>query len=285
MEDFEFLRNITIGQYLPGNSIVHRLDPRTKITALILMAIAISLNMSYTANVILMIVCLLFVVLARVPIGYAFRGIKPAIPFIILLAVLQLLFYGDQFVPHGMVSVTYFKWGWIHVTNGSVQLVVISILRFVGLVFLASLLTNTTTTTELTHGIEDMLRPFSRLRLPGHELSLVATIALRFVPILAEQMEIVMKSQASRGADLGTGGKLQFIKTARVAAALIVPLFVDAFRRGEDLILAMEARCYVGGRGRSHLVNLHFNAADYIGMAIVLVFTAIMIVFQNSFPI
>jgi energy-coupling factor transport system permease protein len=284
MEDFDFLRNITIGQYLPGDSVVHRLDPRTKITILILMVIAISLNFSYTANAILLLVSLAFVVLAGVPISYAFRGIKPAIPFIVLLALLQLLFYGDQFVPQGTVSVSYFHWGWIHITNGSVQLVIVSTLRFLQLMFLASLLTNTTTTTELTHGIEDMLRPFSKLGLPGHELSLVATIALRFVPILAEQMEIVMKSQASRGANLGTGGRLQFIKTARLMAVLIVPLFIDAFRRAEDLVLAMEARCYIGGKKRSHLIHLAFGTADWAAMSIVLVFTVAMLAYQTSFP-
>ena len=284
MEDFDFLRNITIGQYLPGESLVHRLDPRTKITVLLLIVIAISFNVSYTANLILLLVSVSFVVIAQVPIGYAFRGIKPAIPFIILLALLQLLFYGDQFVPQNTESFTYVHWGVIHITNGSVQLVIVSTLRFLQLMFLASLLTNTTTTTELTHGIEDMLRPFSRLGLPGHELSLVATIALRFVPILAEQLEIVMKSQASRGANLGTGGRLQFITTARLMAALIVPLFIDAFRRAEDLVLAMEARCYIGGKRRSHLIHLAFGTADWVAMGLVLVFTVAMVAYQSSFP-
>ncbi len=283
MEDFEFLRNVTIGQYLPGNSFVHRLDPRAKITIMLLMVLPITLNFSYTANVILLIVSLYFVVLAGVPIGYAFRGIKPAIPFIIILALLQLLFYGELFVPTGRPLETWFRFGWIHITNGSFQLVVVSILRFLQLMFLASLLTNTTTTTELTHGMEDMLRPFRRIGVPAHELSLVGMIALRFVPILAEQLEIVMKSQASRGADLGTKGKMEFINTAKLMAALVVPLFVDALRRGEELMLAMEARCYVGGKHRSHLVNLHFGKNDWLAMGVVLVFTVIMVWLCNWF--
>lgn len=285
MESFEFLRNITIGQYLPGNSIVHRLDPRAKITIMILMVLAITFNVSYTANIILTLVCLWFVVLAGVPISYAFRGIKPAIPLIVVLALMQLLFYGDNFVPTGMASQTWFRWGWIHITNGSFQLVVVSTLRFVELMFLTSLLTNTSTTTELTHGMEDMLRPFRRIGVPAHELSLVGTIALRFLPLLAEQMEIVMKSQVSRGADLGKRGRLEFIYTARMMAALIVPLFVDALRRGEELILAMEARCYVGGKHRTNLIALHFNHVDLMAMAGVLTFAVAMIVYQNSFPL
>lgn len=285
MEDFEFLRNITIGQYLPGKSLVHRLDPRAKITIMILMVVAITFNTSYTANVILLLVSLWFVIMAEVPVGYAFRGIKPAIPLIVALALLQLLFYGDQFVPTGMASVTYFRWGLIHITNGSVQLVIVSTLRFLQLMFLASLLTNTSTITELTHGMEDMLRPFARLGLPAHELSLVGTIAMRFVPILAEQLEIVMKAQASRGADLGQGSKLQFVQTAKMMAALVVPLFVDALRRGEELILAMEARCYVGGKKRSHLIALHLRQHDWIAMGLVGAFTVLMVIYQGAFPL
>jgi len=285
MEDFEFLRNVTVGQYLPVDSIVHRMDPRTKLTIMILMVIAITFNTSYTANVILLVVSFAFVIISNVPVSYILSGIKPAIPLIVVLALMQLLFYGDQYVPTGMVSVTLFKWGWIHITNGSVQLVVVSTLRFLQLMFLASLLTNTTTTAELTHGMEDMLRPFSKIGVPGHELSLVFTIALRFVPILAEQLEIVMKSQASRGADLGSRSKLQFVKTARLVTVLVVPLFIDALRRAEDLILAMEARCYVGGKKRSHMVQLHFNRTDLIAIGSVLIFTVMMVVFQNSFPL
>lgn len=284
MEDFEFLRNITIGQYLPGDSLVHRLDPRTKILVLLFLVAAITFNVSYLANIILLVVSFVYVVLATVPVGYILRGVKPAIPFIIFLAAMQLLFYGGQFVPPTLPNVTLFKWSIIHITTGSVQLVIVSALRFLQLMFLASLLTNTTTTTELTHGMESMMRPFARFGVPGHELSLVATIALRFVPIFAEQLETVMKAQASRGADIAAKGKLQFVQTARQVAALVVPLFIDAFRRAEDLILAMESRCYVGGKGRSHLIELHFQRADYVAMAINLVFAAIMVVLRNRFP-
>jgi len=284
MEDFEFLRNITIGQYLPGESLVHRLDPRTKITILLLLVAAITMNISYTGNIILLIVSFAYVVLATVPVGYILRGVKPAIPFILFLAAMQLLFYGGQYVPSNLPSATILKWSIIHITTGSVQMVIVSALRFLQLMFLASLLTNTTTTTELTHGMENMLRPFSRFGVPGHELSLIATIALRFVPILAEQLEIVMKSQASRGADIAAKGKLQFVQTAKQVAALVVPLFIDAFRRAEDLILAMESRCYVGGKSRSHLIRLHFKPVDIAAMALNLVFAVVMVVFRNRFP-
>ena len=284
MEDFEFLRHITVGQYLPGNSIVHRLDPRTKLSAFLFITLAVTFSLSYAANILLLLVTLFLVLLSGVSLRYIFSGIKPALPIIIVLATLQLLFYGDAYTPYGMVSQTLLQWGWIHVTNGSVQLVVVSALRFVELLFLTSLLTNTTTLTDITRGMENMLRPFSRIGLPSHELSLVATVALRFVPLLAEQLEIIMKAQASRGADIAHKGKLQFVTTSRQVAALTVPLFIDAFRRAEDLILAMEARCYVGGRGRSSLVRLKFTRLDYVAYVLALFFSAGMLALRNRFP-
>jgi energy-coupling factor transport system permease protein len=285
MEDFELLRHITIGQYLPGDSIIHRLDPRTKLSIFLFITMAVTFSVSYTGNIILVLVTLSLVLLSGVSMRYVFSGVKPAIPIIIVLAILQLLFYGGQFVPYGMQTKTYFHWGWIHITNGSVQLVIVSAMRFVELLFLTSLLTNTTTLTDITHGMENMLRPFSRIGVPSHELSLVATIALRFVPLLAEQLEIIMKAQASRGADIAHKGKLQFVTTARQVAALIVPLFIDAFRRAEDLILAMQARCYVGGHGRSSLIRLKFAQLDYAVYALSLIFSVAMLAFRNFFPL
>jgi energy-coupling factor transport system permease protein len=284
MEDFEILRNVTVGQYLPGDSVIHHLDPRTKISIFLFMTLAVTFSISYAANVILVLATLGLVLMSGIPLKYIFSGLKPALPVIIVLAILQLLFYGEAYTPYGMASRTYFEWGWIHITNGSVQLVLVSAMRFIELLFLTSLLTNTTTLTDITHGIDDMLQPFSRIGVPAHELALVATISLRFVPLLGEQLEIIMKAQASRGASVAHRGKLQFINRARQVAAFIVPLFVDAFRRAEDLILAMQARCYAGGQGRSRFVRLRFQRADYISYALGLVFSVLMLGFRNTFP-
>jgi energy-coupling factor transport system permease protein len=284
MEDFELLKYVTIGQYLPGDSLVHRLDPRTKLSVFLFLTLAATFSLSYLANAILLLVTLLLVLFSGISLGYIFAGIRPAVPIIVILAILQLLFYGDAYTPYGMTTRTLFQWAWIHVTNGSVQLVIVSTVRFVELLFLTSLLTNTTTLTGLTHGMEAMLRPFARLGLPSHEISLVMTIALRFVPLLAEQLEIIMKAQASRGADIATRGRLRFVTTARQVAVLIVPLFVDAFRRAEDLILAMQARCYIGGRGRSSYVRLKFARLDYVAYAAGLLFSTAMLVCRNCFP-
>jgi len=284
MEDFELLRHITIGQYLPGDSLIHRLDPRTKISVFLFITVAVTFSISYAANIILVLVTLFLVLLSSISMRYILSGLKPALPLIIVLAILQLLFYGDAYTPYGMASRTLFQWGWINITNGSVQLVIVSAMRFIELLFLTSLLTNATTLTDITHGIENMLQPFSKIGVPANELALVVTIALRFVPLLAEQLEIIMKAQASRGADIASKGKLQFVTTSRQVAALIVPLFIDAFRRGEDLILAMQARCYIGGRGRSSFVHLKFARMDYAAYALGLIFSVAMLVFRNHFP-
>lgn len=284
MEDFEYLRHVTIGQYLPGDSLVHRMDPRAKMVILLLLAAAITVNLSYTANLILLAVSVLYVLAARVSLRYILGGVKPVLPFMALLATMQLLFYGNQFIGPNMPNIVLWRWGIVNVTTGSVQLVVISILRFLQLLLLASLLTNTTTTTELSHGLERLLRPLGKIGVPAHELSLVATIALRFVPILAEQLETVAKAQTSRGAELSTGGPLQFVQSARRLAVLVVPLFVDAFRRSEDLILAMEARCYLGGKNRTHLIELEYNGIDYAAIAVNLVLVVWLIAYRNRFP-
>jgi energy-coupling factor transport system permease protein len=130
-----------------------------------------------------------------------------------------------------------------------------------------------------------MLEPFQRFRVPAQEISLIGTIALRFVPIFAEQMEIIMKAQASRGADLGEGGIFQFVKRTRQMVTLIVPLFVDAFRRAEDLILAMDARCYTGGQGRTKIIRFRMTGVDYAAIASMTIFGISMLVFCNYFPI
>lgn len=284
MEDFEFLRYVTIGQYLPAESLVHRLDPRTKISAFVFLIVAVTFSRSYTANVILLLTTFALVLLARIPLRYIFSGLRPAVPFIVIVATLQLLFYGYAYRPYGVPTHTLVQWGWIHITNGSIQLIGVSFLRFVVLIFLTSLLTNATRLTDLTHGMESMLQPFARIGLPAHELSLVATVALRFIPLLAEQLENIIKAQASRGAAISPRGRLRFLTTIRQMLVFLVPLFVDAFRRAEDLILAMQARCYVGGRGRTHYIRLSFQAIDYAALGASFAFSAALLVLANRFP-
>jgi energy-coupling factor transport system permease protein len=272
MQNFELLRNVTIGQYIPIDSPIHRLDPRTKILASIFLIVGISFNSAVIANVIFLLVVLAIALISRVPLKYVMRGFILGLPILILIFVMQLFFQG-WVEPSGRV---YFEWGFIRVTRYSLQLMVISLIRVVAFIFLTSLITMTSTTTELTHGMERLLEPFRRIGLPSHELALVMMIALRFVPTLAEEMERIMKAQASRGADLGTRLMWRPDKAAKNILPLIVPLFMNAFRRAEDLVLAMEARCYVSGEGRTKYVELHNSTVDYVVIAATFAFMLLM---------
>ena len=239
MASYDALRHVTIGQYMPTGSLIHRLDPRAKIVGLTLLGVAAILDGSYVTNAALLLVVTALVWLGRLPLRYILSGIAPALPMIVILCTLQLLFYGRSYValdgsPRVLVS-----WGPILVSTAGVRLVVVSLLRFLNLLFLTSLLTNTTTVGALTHGMEGLLRPLSCIGLPGHEIALVGAIALRFLPILGEQLESIAKAQASRGVGLSARGRWHLIANTRRLAGLIVPLFVDAYRRSEEMVSAM----------------------------------------------
>ncbi|MCL4394482.1 MAG: energy-coupling factor transporter transmembrane protein EcfT [Chloroflexi bacterium] len=278
MDEFSIARNITIGQYLALDSVVHKMDPRAKLLAFGLLVTAITFSSSYAANAILVVAVFGLVLLTRIPVRYALGGLKPAIPVVLLLALLQVTFYTTGFTG-GQNCVSLFRWGPIDSNTCGVQLAIVSAARFVDLLVLTSLLTLSTTITELTLGTESLLAPLKRFNFPAHELALTMTIALRFVPTLAEELERLFKAQASRGADLGGAGRLRFIQQTRALLPLIVPLFLGALRRAEDLAVAMEARCYVGGKGRTHYVQFAARASDVILFGVVALFSlAILLV-------
>jgi energy-coupling factor transport system permease protein len=185
---------------------------------------------------------------------------------------LQLLFYQGQY-GSGVCS-TIWSWGFINITTCSLRQIGLMVLRLLEFMILISLLTLTTTTAELTHGMDLLLSPLKRLRFPAHELSLVFAIALRFAPTLAGELERIMKAQASRGADFGEQGRLRFIQRTRNTLPLMVPLFLSALRRAEDLTLAMEARGYIGGKGRTSYVRLTAQLVDYLALGLICVFCA-----------
>jgi energy-coupling factor transport system permease protein len=261
VERFDTLRHISIGQYLPGDTTIHRLDPRVKLLAFALLVVATVVATTYVSNVVLLAAVLALVGLARLPLGYLLANIKPALPIIVLFALMQLFFYGAA--PGDRILL---QWWVLRISSGGVRLVIVSLLRFLDLILLTSLLTNTTTTGALTQGLERLLAPLDALHLPGHELALVGAIALRFVPILGEQLESIMKAQASRGVAARPASRWNLSANARRAARLIIPLFVDAFRRSEEMVLAFQARCYRGGHGRSHLVQLKLGVIDSIAL-------------------
>ena len=285
MQDLAFLRHVTIGQYLPGKSLVHRLDPRVKITIVLLLTVAMISTTSYLANVLLLALCLALIGLARLPLGYVLGTVRPAVPVLVVLAIFQLLFLGETTLSTSFPNRVLYEWGVIVVSTNGIQLAFVLWARFLILTMLAGLVTSTTPMSYLTHGLEDMLHPFTYVGLPAHEISLIGTIALRFVPILGEELETIMKAQASRGANLAMGGRLHFIRTTRAILVLIVPLFLDAFRRAEELVVAMEARCYTGGRGRTRLTQLQMTGMDRVFLVAFGLLSVGVIVFRTRFPL
>ncbi len=282
MEEFEISRNITIGQYLALGSFIHKMDPRVKLLSFALLVAAITFSASITANAILLLVIFALVPFSKIPMRYALSGLKPAIPIVLLLAALQILFYTSGFAG-GANCVSFFHWGPLESNTCGVQLAIVSAARFIELLVLTSLLTFSTTITELTLGTEQLLSPLQRFNFPAHELALTMTIALRFIPTFAEELERIMKAQVSRGADLGGQGRLRFVQQTRALLPLIVPLFLSALRRAEDLILAMEARCYVGGKGRTHFLELRSKPGDWLALIVVALFGVALLVVP--FPI
>lgn len=278
MDDFELLRHVTIGQYLPVGSPIHRLDPRAKIVGLGLLLVAVALCASLPALAVALALVVGLVALARAPLGFALGGLRPALPFLVVIAVLQLLFgWGAQ--PGADCQVLWRGWI-VQITDCSVQAVLAMILRLISLILLTSLLTLTSTTTELTHGIESLLRPFQRF-IPAHELAMVFMLALRFVPTLAEELEKLLKAQAARGADIRLGNNP--IQRTRQLLPVLVPLFLVTLRRGEELIEAMTARGYSGGAGRSHYVRLRFSRRDALALGIAAVCSALLLALPRLF--
>lgn len=257
-DEFEFVRYVTIGQYMPTGSLVHALDPRAKLLAAGLFIVAIAMAQT-PLSATLMLACILAIAaLARIPFNYLLRGMVPMLPILLVLGGLQLIFQG-QFDRTGVVL---WQWWFVRLTSTTLLWVVVTLFRVADFIFLASLLTLTTSTTQLTHGAESLLRPFRRVGLPAHELALVMTVALRFVPILAEEVDRLAKAQASRCGNIGENNRWRPDRVLRARLPLIVPLFLSALRRGEELIVAMEARCYVSGARRSHLLEMRGSRAD-----------------------
>lgn len=277
--EFDLSRNITIGQYVPTGSYIHRLDPRVKLFSFVILVLAIALNTTYLGNAIGLLLSVYLFWASRIPISYGLSGVKPAIPFIIILAILQLLFQGSIF-PNGKVFVDY---GFILITSDSIRLVVVSAVRFVEIIFLSSVLTLSTSTTELTHAIQSLLSPLKKINFPVHEISLIMTISIRFVPTFAMEMEKMMKAQASRGADFGSGSWWRIIQRTKDMFPIIIPLFNIALARAEDLILAMESRCYTPGDDRSAFSVYKAMPKDYVVLLIGILLSVLLFFYPFAY--
>src|SRR2546430_1631971 len=255
----ELTRYVTIGQYLPRESPVHRLDPRTKIAAVTVLTVAVFVVRDFSGYALLTLFLLAVVVASQIPLGYLLRGLRPILFLLLITVVLNVFFSGIQ---SGTVL---FQLGPLVATREAVMRAAFVGYRLVALILVTSLLTFTTSPVQLTDGIERILRPFRRLGVPAHELAMMMTIALRFIPTLLEETEKIMKAQMARGAEFERGNVLR-----RARALVPVLLFVSAFRRADELALAMEARCYRGGEHRTRMKELHLAPRDGVALLVTL---------------
>lgn len=261
MSEFEFLRYVAVGQYLPTGSPIHRLDPRARLVAGLLLLAAITAAPRLTGLSVALIAVMGALTLARVPWSFALRGLLAPAPFIVLLAALHLLFGGRG-------GAVWLALGPVAITAGDVFHSGALILRFAALLLALTLVSCCISTTELVRGLEALLRPLTRLGLPTHDFVLMVQVALRFVPLLAREAERIVKAQAARGADWGTG-RGGLLRRARQAVPVIVPLFVTALERAEALAVAMAARGYTGGRERTSMAVLRLRPADGVTLVAV----------------
>ncbi|RYG72810.1 energy-coupling factor transporter transmembrane protein EcfT [Lentibacillus lipolyticus] len=248
---------LIIGQYVPGESLVHRLDPRTKITVIFFFVFIVFLANSVVSYSVLTLFALASTFTTRIPIYYILKGLTPVWFLIVFTFILHLIVTNEGNV---LINIIGFK---IY-SGGVIQGFAIS-MRFFLLILVTSLLTLTTTPIEITDAIEDMLHPLKKVRFPVHELALMMSISLRFIPTLMQETDKISKAQASRGVDFRTGPLKERIKAV---VPLLVPLFVSAFKRAEELAMAMEARGYQGGEGRSKLRELKLEKRDFIIFAL-----------------
>ena len=258
------IRDITIGQYYPAKSILHRLDPRTKLVATLLYLISLFLFDGFAGYIVATVFLISIIKLSKVPFKFIVKGLKP----IIMLLMITVLF--NLFLTRsGEVLFSF----WIFtVTSGGLHTAVFMAMRLIYLILGSSLMTFTTTPNELTDGIEKLLGPLRKIKVPIHEIAMMMSIALRFIPILLEETDKIMKAQIARGADFESGN---IIQRAKSMIPILVPLFVSAFRRANDLAMAMEARCYNGGEGRTKMKPLHYAQRDYIAYVTVIVYVVI----------
>jgi len=259
------IRDITIGQYYPADSVIHKLDPRVKLLATLVFIVSLFITTNYIAYVVAAIFLVTMVKLSKVPLKFILKGLKA----IFMILALTVIF--NLFLTQGEPLVSFWK---ITITKEGLRTAILMAVRLVFLIIGSSLMTLTTTPNQLTDGMEKGLSPLKKIKIPVHEIAMMMSIALRFIPILLEETDKIMKAQAARGADFDEGG---IIKKAKSLIPILVPLFVSAFRRANDLAMAMEARCYYGGDGRTKMKPLKYKGKDYVAYIILAVYLAAII--------
>lgn len=265
------MRDITIGQYYPADSILHRLDPRVKFVSTLVYIVSLFVFSSWLGYGVAALFLVTMIVLSKVPFGFMIKGLKP-----IMVLLLITMFFNLVFTP-GEVLWSF----WIlKITKEGIRLAIKMGIRLVFLIIGASIMTLTTTPNQLTDGLERLLRPLNKIHVPVHEIAMMMSIALRFIPILMEETDKIMKAQIARGADFENGSLIQ---RAKAMVPLLVPLFIAAFRRANDLAMAMEARCYRGGEGRTKMKPLVYRKQDYMGYGVLVAYLVAAVLIGRVF--
>lgn len=259
------LKDITLGQYFPGDSFIHRLDPRTKILIMLVYVVVVFLIQNFLGYAVLTLFLMLCVAVSKISPKFLIKGLKPILIFIVFTGIFNL------FLTPGTVV---FK-AWIFtITKEGIHLAAFMVLRLVFLILGTSLLTLTTSPIALTDGIEKLLNPFRKIGVPAHELAMMMTIALRFIPTLLDETDKIMKAQSARGSSLDEGN---ILARARAMVPILIPLFISAFRRADELATAMECRCYRGGENRTRLYELKYTKTDRLSWVYIALLTGCII--------
>lgn len=264
------LKDITLGQYFPGTTVIHKLDPRAKLIFMLVYIISLFMAEGALTYLFMFFVLLTIIAVSKIKPKALLKGLKPLFIIIIITFVLNMFLIRGEPVL--------FQWHFITISVQGVRTAVFMSVRLVMLIMCTFMLTYTTSPIVLTDGLEKMFSPLKKIRLPVHEFALMMSIALRFIPTLIEETDKIMCAQKSRGADFDTGG---IVKKAKSLIPLIVPLFISAFRRADELATAMESRCYHGGHGRTRMTSLKLKARDYITFALCAALIAIVLLLNN----
>jgi len=264
------LKDITLGQYFPGKSVIHLLDPRTKLLILIVYIVALFTAANWISYGVVFVFLALCIGVSRIPVKAILRGMKPLVMILIFTGILNLFFTDGT-------RIIFQRWG-ITITWEGVERALFMMIRILMLISGTFLLTYTTSPISLTDGLESLLGPLKHLRVPVHELSMMMCIALRFIPTLIEETDKIMSAQKARGADFESGNLIERVKAL---VPILVPLFISAFRRADELATAMECRCYQGGDGRTKMKLLRYKQRDLKAFVIGFVFLAGIIVLRN----
>ncbi len=266
------ITDITIGQYFPGKSFVHRLDPRVKIILTLVYIIMLFVVQGIAGFVLSIGLLLAVYLIARIPLRMIFKGLKPVLPLILFTSVLNIFFISGHVL---------WQWWIFTISWEGIRMALFMSIRILALIAGSSLLTYTTSPIALTDAIERLLGPLKHLHFPVHELAMMMTIALRFIPTLLEETNKIMSAQKARGADMESGGLIQ---RAKALIPILVPLFISAIRRAEELALAMECRCYHGGEGRTRMRQLHLGGRDWVASGVMAACLAAVIVMNLFLP-